>query len=793
MGSFFIHSGLAWATIGLISIPIIIHLINRRRFRRIDWAAMEFLLDALKKNRRRVRIEQLILLLLRIAIMALLGLLLARPVLSDKGFEWLSGAFRSEDKIFVLDDSHSTARREADRSVFDRLKEALSSQVRRFGERGTSDRFTLLRGSKHKTPIARAVFVDRERSLSLTQSISKLAPTDTRLPLVDILQSVAEATAREASGAARPRAVSILSDLRAVDWTNRQGGADENLTEALKRLTSSEETPTRILVLDAGTDDIDNAALTSVRVEGGKPIAEIPADLRVEVTNFGPRAVRGLGLRVRYSPAPATAGDEKAATAIGPALEEIAPGRTAVATVPCTFRTPGWYGVSVELSGARDALPGDDSVALAVEVVSGTDVLLVSGEPASEPFEGETDFLSEALSPAGELASGIRPHVVLEESIPSGDLAKYAVVFLANLHSVPSEALGALGRYVRQGGTLVIFPGDQTDAALFNRQLGREAGTVAAAKDAAPERGLLPARMGELKSQEDPVGLAPEFDHAYFRLLRDAKDLTSMVRVSKYFALEPAPTAQVIARFTDTDRSPAIVEQAADKGRVVLFATTADLEWHDWPRNPSFLMTLQELVTQSVRSRSETTQNLAGEAILVPIDIALYALQARLRTPGYPGEPEVVITASPGPESRSQASPGQVGEKAATSTSAFRFEIKDTDRAGLYALAVKTKSGDEEWRQIAVRRDAQESDLHRISAGRISELYPGIDLSVVKDAAAFSDVGRGSFEVSDFLLWTFLAFLLVEVFLARVFAHHTGTAPSAPIRAPGSATGGVAR
>jgi hypothetical protein len=66
----------------LVSSPIIIHLINRLRYRRVRWAAMEFLLKSQKRNRRRLIIEQLILLLLRIALVLLVGLLLAR-FLSD--------------------------------------------------------------------------------------------------------------------------------------------------------------------------------------------------------------------------------------------------------------------------------------------------------------------------------------------------------------------------------------------------------------------------------------------------------------------------------------------------------------------------------------------------------------------------------------------------------------------------------------------------------------------------------------------------------------------------------------
>ena len=64
-----------------ISVPIIIHLLNRRRFKEVDWAAMEFLLDAEQKNKKRVRLEHWILLLLRCLTMLLIGTLIARPFL----------------------------------------------------------------------------------------------------------------------------------------------------------------------------------------------------------------------------------------------------------------------------------------------------------------------------------------------------------------------------------------------------------------------------------------------------------------------------------------------------------------------------------------------------------------------------------------------------------------------------------------------------------------------------------------------------------------------------------------
>ncbi|HVR74610.1 MAG TPA: BatA domain-containing protein [Planctomycetota bacterium] len=777
MGASFLHTGLAWATLLLISIPIIIHLINRRRFRRIDWAAMEFLLQALKRNRRRIRLEQLILLLLRVALMVLLGLFLARPVLSDRGLEWLASAFRSEEKVFLLDDSFSTARREADRSAFQRETEALGSQVRRLSERGGGDRLTIVRASRHRNPLARGVFVDPERAASLLPSLARLTPTDVRLTLPEALDSIAEGTAREGGDAvARPRVVSILTDLRATDWTDR-GGPDEALRQALLRLARSEEAPARLQVLDAGSDDTSNAAITDAALEGGRPTVDIPADVRVEVRNFGAAPLKGLGLRIRYAPAPASLAEASSGSSIlGPPLGEVPPGESRSVTVPCTFRAAGHYGLVAELTGSEDSLPGDDSFLLAVEVVTGTDILLVSGEPSSEPYEGETDFLAEALAPAGDVASGIRPTVVVEDGFPRQGLDRFAAIFLANLHSVPEEALPLLGRYVRAGGTLIVFPGDQADAALANRQMGpgifssptAPPGTPGASSEPLPQNGLLPARFAELQSPELAVGFSPALDHPYFRLLKEAGDLLSMVRFEKFFALEPLPAAQVIARFQDVDASPAIVEHSVDAGRVILFASAADLEWNDWPRSPTYLMTLQEIVAGAARSRARRTEHIAGRPVEVPVDIATHAREARLRPPGHPAQPERTLVAAPAPVPVDGASPGaQPG---------FRFVIEDTERAGLYALAVKSRSGEEEWRQIAVRRDPAESDLSRVSAAKLRQLYPEVEMDVIKDASGFSDAGRGSFEVSDFLLWTFIAFLFVEAFFARWFARHRASA-----------------
>src|SRR5437879_2329611 len=85
----------------LISSPIIIHLINRMRFRRIRWAATEFLLKSQKRNRRRLIIEQLLLLLLRCLLIALAVMLVSQYKTGELTHE------RERRIVIVVDDTYS--------------------------------------------------------------------------------------------------------------------------------------------------------------------------------------------------------------------------------------------------------------------------------------------------------------------------------------------------------------------------------------------------------------------------------------------------------------------------------------------------------------------------------------------------------------------------------------------------------------------------------------------------------------------------------------------------------------
>ena len=97
----FLHPILAAAAVAGISIPIIIHLLMRRRRKPVKWAAMRFLLEAYRQQRRRMRLEQLLLLAARCLLIALAGLAIARPLLGSAGV--LGG--RGAVTLYVLIDN----------------------------------------------------------------------------------------------------------------------------------------------------------------------------------------------------------------------------------------------------------------------------------------------------------------------------------------------------------------------------------------------------------------------------------------------------------------------------------------------------------------------------------------------------------------------------------------------------------------------------------------------------------------------------------------------------------------
>src|SRR5262245_63729870 len=212
----------------LISSPIIIHLINRLRYRRVRWAAMEFLLKSQKRNRRRIIIEQIILLLLRILLVLLAGFLLAR-FLGE-----LAGPQQNTMHVVLLDDTASMtdAHREEGQQLdaFRQAKKVIVEQIAKHASEATTPQgLILLRLSDLTTPRK----IDRLNSGTVDELKNFLADVECSNLHIDLVRGLEEAQKVFEQYPQERRLLHIVSDFRAHDWT---GAPSDSIRQALEHL-----------------------------------------------------------------------------------------------------------------------------------------------------------------------------------------------------------------------------------------------------------------------------------------------------------------------------------------------------------------------------------------------------------------------------------------------------------------------------------------------------------------------------------------------------------------------------
>src|ERR1700722_14881825 len=200
----------------LLAVPVIIHLINRLRFRRVRFAAMEFLLKSQQRNRRRLMIEQLLLLLLRIAIVAGILLLISRLVL-DPSALW---AFRGgkSHHVVVLDDSGSMRDRWGETSAFKEGQAIVRRLVAEGARRPGTQQCTLILLSHPDRPLFLKHDVNNAFAVELENIFERLECSHQALDLVTGIEAAGKLLSQD-PGAVRH--LHLISDFRAYDWRER--------------------------------------------------------------------------------------------------------------------------------------------------------------------------------------------------------------------------------------------------------------------------------------------------------------------------------------------------------------------------------------------------------------------------------------------------------------------------------------------------------------------------------------------------------------------------------------------
>jgi hypothetical protein len=716
----------------LVAAPILIHLLNRRRLRVIDWAAMDFLLEAERRNRRRVQIEELILLTLRCLAMLLAGLFVARPFLPSQITRRFFRADRTE-RIVLLDDSPSMDAVVAGNSPFRAAKRRIAEFVTALAEQGGGDSITLCLTSRPDRPLVRDAVVDSSSAPGLNAEIDTLPPSDVpaRLDRAFVaLRGMAQNRSERIN-----RVAYVLSDLRRVDWSSdeAQGASHDEKNSAAGSLTALAEELAGCFVMDFGAGVESNVSIDSITPEDKALLAGVKTRFQVTIRNFTPETLRDVPVKFTAGGAlPMTAG-----------IASIPPGGTGTAAFSFTFpsMTVDTDIVSpVEMSAQLEPPPGDqlgaDNVRhYAARVRAGIPTLIVDGDPSGEFGRAESFFLQRALAPPGANRSGISVQVASDSELATLPLDEFQVIALCNVFQLDDARIKALERWVQSGGGLVVFPGGQIDQRFYTERLHRGG------------QGLLPRPYQSIAgddTEQTSVGFAvADPEHPSLRAFSgDAAPLLESTKVFQWWTVPATGEGTVLLRFTDAERSPAMLERRFGDGRVIQFCLPADVDWTNWPEDPSYLILLQELNRHLAQTAALSGQLTVGEPWSESIDLSRYRPEATLTRPG--GATSTVLADA----NVRSGSPSQ-----------WSLTVPDTAARGFYRLDLSTAEGQTQPLLAAVNLPVTESDLGRMDAASLRSAWQKAPVELVDAAPLVSltaEAGRGE-------LWFPALMLLIAV------------------------------
>ncbi len=600
-----------------VSVPIIIHLLNRRRFQKVIWAAMRFVRVSVEQNQKRMRIEDLILLILRCVMLFLLALALARPAWRDTA----AGAFglAKVSAVILLDNSGSMGMHDGVETRFEQARKAAEQIVDSLPSGSAAAVFLA-------SDAAQPLIEEPTHDLNLVRKVLREAPLSDRSS--DLYPPMERAVESLKGRAAIQKEIYLVTDGQANGW--RQLGDIQGLLERTRNEGQKENL--RVHLILVGRPELRNIAVSELTLATGLSPVNRPLRFEVSVANHGLAAAENVKVSLQV---------DEGAPVDQVVIPEIPANGTRGVSLFARLSGEGWHAVTAHIDS--DRLAFDDRRTLAVRAIKDVHVLLVDGDPGQEARESETFFLGHALTPvpmAEKPDYFIKPRVITPAELGGVRFDDFDVVVLANVSEIPAARAQLLERYVRRGGGLMVFPGSKINPAFYNEHLAKRVK-------------LLPAMFGEPRGDEKQDRQFASFhtknyDHPIVSLWRNQSSGTlASARVYRYFDLQPIvdkettatnalSSTKVVLRLADN--SPAIVEKIYGLGRVIQFASTADIAWNDLSVRPAFVPLLHRCLASMVLLQDETANLSVGQPFVQRVNPELIGKDASVVGPLHSGD-----------------------------------------------------------------------------------------------------------------------------------------------------------
>lgn len=605
---------------GLLTIvlPILAHLLSKRRYDVVQWGAMQFL-QLGHKTRRRIRLQDLLLLILRMLALVCLVLALAQPFGRGAMFAPLSETVH-RDVVFIIDGSGSMGWQGDNRSphaaaiqwVYDALEDL-----------NPGDTVSILDARSRN----RRLIHPPTSNLAFVRGTLESVPEPTGTS--DLNEAVVDAIRILSTTSHAAREIVVLTDAQAYPWKLDDQFALQRLDDLLKQ---PEVTPTIAVVnLAENRGARANWSVGQIRLSREMTVPGFP--IRFEATirqSAGVPTQKAVTLSVNGQQVP----DRQH-------VVNLLPDGEAVVAFEHLFPEPGNYRLTLTIEA--DQLPEDDHSDAIVVVEDGIPVLLVDGDPHLDRTRNETFFLESAFAASGADSPWVRATIIEPHELNAQRLSSSEIVFLCNVGSLSPAQRSDLLDFVLAGGGVVVAPGEKTESATWNAWQLDEQGPV------------LPARFASIQQETqvaseivtvDSLSLQQSWLLPFNREkgvdFVDAR-FTKWWQLPLHAASDPsvaghadanpadaevaeiegtdsgeigATPASITARLTSGD--PFIVQKQLGQGTILQFAAPLDADWSTLPARNDFVPFVHELVFQLVQS--EVQHNVpVGSAIQIPL------------------------------------------------------------------------------------------------------------------------------------------------------------------------------
>lgn len=553
----FVLLGLAAA-----AVPLLLHLFNLRRPRRVDFSSLEFLKSLQQRTMQRVRIKQWLLLLLRILAIASLVLAFARPTLTGN-LAGTVGQTRTSWAL-VVDNTLSMTVRDGQGAYLEQAKDAAMGIAEAMDPDDEAFLLTTAQGAEGNGSAP-------YRSPGAVQEA--LDAIETRPGGTTTARSVARAVERLGEAAHLNKEIYVITDRQASTL------ADSIAAEVPDDIG--------VTLVPIGSRTPANVAVTDVRVQSRIVEAGQPVQVEATLTNYGSEPLEG------YVASTYLEGER-----VAQATATLEPGQSTTVDFTATPQQRGWLAGTVEVED--DAFAHDNVRHFTLHVPRERELLVVQGEAQS------TRHIDLALSP--ELVQGrlaFRTETIAEDALAATSLGSYDAVVLAGPASLSSGEVAALARYVEAGGGLLFFPSQQAPAADYNALFDALGG------------GRFSGFSGTL-GEEQVIATFDRVDlqHTLFEGVFDRADAQDDVQVESpdvYYAMNYSPGSGMAQTLIELSNGfPFLQEVRHGSGVALLTAVAADPQWSDLPVRGLFIPLLYRSMYYLSAGESAAGEQLTG-------------------------------------------------------------------------------------------------------------------------------------------------------------------------------------